>query len=842
MKQLSRKGLKTKSFFAGRGWKAFPFQWQACDEFLAGRDAVIYSATGTGKTIAALLGPAEAYLKSPLPLEQLNRRRGADPAAPLQMIWITPLRALSADTADAIAGFAETLELPWSVERRTGDVSSSVKSRQKTQLPSVLVTTPESLSLLLTYETFTAQLGSLRSIVVDEWHELLGTKRGVQTELAMARLSASAPTAVRTALSATLGNLDEALAALQCRRYGREGVLIAGESRKELRLTTLMPPVIERFPWAGHLGISMAEAVATQIDAARSTLVFTNTRNQTEHWYQQLLRSRPTLAGQLALHHGSLDSDVRHWVEQGLKEGKLKAVVCTSSLDLGVDFTAVDQVIQIGSPKGAARLLQRAGRSGHRPGEPSQLAFVPTNALELIELAAVRDLLAAGDLEHRRPLLAPLDVLSQHLVTMALGGGFDADEAFDEIRTAYSYRDLSRSDFDWAVDFVVRGGESLRAYDDYRRVEAVDGRYVVTDSRVAKRHRWNIGTITGDAVVQVRYMTGARLGTVEEQFIARLKPGDRFLFAGKLLQLVRIADNAAWVRKAKGTPTAVPRWEGGRLPLSSQLADGVRSRLQDALEHRYAGVEMQAARPLLELQREWSVIPAADELLVEHLQNREGFHLFLFPFAGRLVHEGLSSLLAYRLARERSVTFHMAINDYGLLLHSPEVPPIDVSVDAVRQWFSLGNLLEDCLASLNAGELGRRQFRDIARVAGLISSGGPGRNSSQKHLQASSNLFFEVFNQYDPSNLLLEQSRREVLQHQLEWQRLVDTLSRVAAGRITLCRPERPTPLAFPLLVDRLRQKLSTESLADRVRKLQVQLEVAAGAVPVDTDASASAK
>ncbi len=829
MNQTSRRTYPKSSLeiFRIKNWKAFAYQRQARRAYLNDLHGLIHSATGTGKTLAALLGPIQAWLDKPTALSSESKRRKAVPAAPLTIIWLTPLRALASDTESAIQSVVESLQLPWVVERRTSDVSSSVKKKQRTVLPTVLVTTPESISVLLSYPEFASQLSSLTTVIVDEWHELLGTKRGVQTELALARLSAIQPNVKRWGLSATLGNIPQSLNVL-VGSASSHTTIIEGSVKKKIHTISLLPDKVERFPWAGHLGLQLSEKVAEAIDAADSTLVFTNTRNQTEMWYQELLRRRPALAGRLALHHGSLDSDVRRWVENGLKDGKLKAVVCTSSLDLGVDFTAVDQVVQVGSPKGAARMLQRAGRSGHSPGQDSRMLFVPTNALELIELAAVRDVQARGQLEERLPIELPLDVLSQHLVTVALGGGFDADAMYSEIRSTYAYRNLSRVDFEWTLDFIVTGGSTLHAYDDFRRVQKLGDRFVMLDEKMAKRHRFSIGTITSDASMLVRYVSGPKLGSVEEQFLSRLQPGDRFLLAGKLLELVRIADNAAWVRKAKGTPTSIPRWQGGRLPLSTQLAAAVRDRLDRARSGEYIGVEMRAVRDLLVLQAEWSAIPAKNELLIETIKTRDGHQLFVFPFAGRLVHEGLSALLAFRLARTRSITFHLAINDYGFLLHSSDDPRLQIDEQEVRQWLTVDNLMVDCLASLNASEMGRRQFREIARIAGLVTVGMPGRPASSRQLQASSNLFYNVFQEYDPGNLLLEQTRREVLQQQLEWDRLRATLERIEQSKIVIRYPERPTPLAFPLLVDRLRQRLSTESLADRVRKLQSQLEAAA--------------
>ncbi|MBX9579491.1 MAG: ligase-associated DNA damage response DEXH box helicase [Gemmataceae bacterium] len=608
--------------------------------------------------------------------------------------------------------------------------------------------------------------------------------------------------------------------------------MIEGHVPKTTVIDAVLPPKVERFPWAGHLGLQLVPQVVAAVEEGRTALVFTNTRSQTEQWYQALLAARPDWAGQIALHHGSLDKKVRDWVEDGLRAGTLRCVVCTSTLDLGVDFAPVDRVLQVGSPKGVARLLQRAGRSGHRPGVPSRVTCVPTNALELVEVAAARAAAAAGRIEARPPPGKPLDVLAQHLVTCALGGGFRSDELYDEVRSTYSYRDLSEGEWGWVLDFVVRGGDSLRAYPEYRRVVlADDGLFKVEDARIARFHRMSVGTIVGEASIRVRFVRGPALGTIEESFLSRLKPGDHFLFAGRLLKLVRVHEMTAWVRKAAGAKPAVPRWAGGRMPLSSELAAGVRAKLEEARDGADRDPELAAVRPILELQRRWSALPAADELLVERVRSREGHHLFVYPFEGRSVHEGLAALLAYRLSRRAPVTFTLAVNDYGFELLSPDPAPLaddGLGLD-LRPLLSPDGLADDILASLNATELARRAFREIARVAGLVFPGFPGSGKTAKQLQASSNLFFEVFREYDPGNLLLEQARREVLERQLDESRLRAALVRLGRAEVVVTRPPKPTPLAFPLLVDRMRESVSSEALADRVRRMQKEYERAAG-------------
>lgn len=814
-------------WFASRAWTPFQFQREAWNAYLAGESGLIHASTGTGKTLAAFGGPLLEWLNQP------TIRQSAKP--PIRVLWITPLRALAADTEAALRQPLEDMGIPWTLETRTGDTSPAVRARQSRRLPTVLITTPESLSLLLTREDVREIFTDLRLVVIDEWHELMGSKRGVLVELALARLRTLSKPPLRVwGMSATIGNLQEAANTLlgnpSALPSSRPPALISGVDQKQVVIDALLPPVVERFPWAGHLGTQMLPQLLEAIEEGDSAIVFTNTRSQTEIWYQAILEARPDWAGTIALHHGSLDRKRREWVEDGLREGKLRCVIATSSLDLGVDFSPVDRVLQVGSPKGVARLLQRAGRSGHRPGAVSRVTCVPTNALELIEVAAARDGVERGAIESRLPVERPLDVLAQHVVTVALGGGFVSRELYDEVKTTHAYRDLSELEWDWVISFLSFGGEALRAYPEYARIVERDGRFVVESKEIARRHRMSIGTIVSDGQIGVFYLRGGSLGSVEESFIARLKPGDRFTFAGTPLEFIRVRDMKAWVRRAPNSKGAIPRWMGSRLPMSRMLSALLRDRLGEAARGEFRGDEMQAIRPLLEVQRKWSRIPASDELLIERVKTREGWHLFVYPFEGRLVHEGLAALVAYRVSRLAKISFSMSSNDYGFELLSPTEPPLFEALD--QSLFSPDALLDDIGAALNATEMARRQFRELARVAGLVFPGLPRSGKSARQLQASSSLFFDVLRRYDPGNLLLDQATREVLERQLESTRLGQTLARLSSSRIIVTDPKRPTPLAFPLVVDRNRDKVSSESLSDRIRRMQLSLEKAAGPVP----------
>ncbi|WP_290873262.1 ligase-associated DNA damage response DEXH box helicase [Aquabacterium sp.] len=816
------------AWLAARGWQAFDFQQCVWAAMAAGRSGLLHATTGAGKTYAVWLGALAALASA--------GRAGAK-APPITVIWVTPMRALAADTLAALQAPLPELAPHWTLAARTGDTSSTERARQRDRLPTVLVTTPESLSLLLTQAEAAQRLGSVRLVVVDEWHELLGNKRGVQVQLALARLRHWVPGLLTWGLSATLGDLAHACEVLV--GPGRPGELHQAQLPKERQIDTLLPDQVERFPWAGHLGLAMCDAVVREIESAPTTLVFTNTRAQAELWYHALLAARPDWSGLIALHHGSLDKDVRSWVEASLKTGQLKAVVATSSLDLGVDFSPVSRVLQVGSAKGVARLLQRAGRSGHAPGQPSRLTLVPTHSLELIEAVAARRAVAAGQVESVRSPELPLDVLIQHVVSVALGGGFEPDALLAEVRGTQAYAALSDAQWQWVLDFAGRGGEALQAYPDYRRIQrGEDGRFHLPDPALVRRHRMSVGTIVSNGHIRVAFVRGAVLGHVEEDFIARLRKGDCFLFAGRLLELVRVHEMTAQVKLASGRRAAVPRWNGGKMPLSSRLADAMLAVLDEAA-HTLAAQppgattppglepELRAVWPLLALQQRWSALPRPGQLLIERLHSRDGAHLFVYPFAGRQVHLSLATLWAWRLAREAPATFSISVNDLGfeLLAAEPEALP---SAHELSQWrdrlLADDDLVDEVHASINATELAQRRFREIARISGLVFNGYQGEQRSARQLQASSSLFFEVFRRHDPDNLLLQQAHREVLRQEFDIDRLRSVLQGLREQTWQVRELPRFSPFAFPLMVERLRESLSTEKLQTRLERLLREL------------------
>lgn len=815
------------AWLAARGWSAFPFQRAVWKAALAGQSGLLHANTGAGKTFAVWFAALQRAGRE-------NSRKAGKPAAGLRVLWITPMRALAADTQRALEESAAELLPEWRIGARTGDTSASERARQARSMPAALVTTPESLTLMISNAAAQEQFRHLDMVIVDEWHELMGSKRGVQVQLALARLRRWRPELLVWGVSATMGNLELARQVLLGGADGGSpGVLVEGDTRKKIVVDCLIPASVSRFPWGGHMGLQMLQPVIDEIAGHEATLVFTNTRAQSEIWYQNILEARPDWAGVIALHHGSLDREVREWVELGLKNGILKAVVCTASLDLGVDFLPVERVLQIGSAKGVARLLQRAGRSGHAPGRVSRVTLVPTNSLELLEAAAARKAVAARRIEGRYVPNKPFDVLVQHLVTVALGGGFRSADLFEEVRGAWSYRHLDEEEWQWALDFVARGGQSLTVYPEYRRVlPDEEGVYRVPDSAIGRRHRMGIGTIMSDATIQVKYMSGGRIGSVEESFISRLKPGDRFLFGGRILEFVRVHELTAFVKRASGTRGAIARWGGAKMPMSSELAHAALEELRLAEQGVFDGPEMRAIEPLIAIQQRWSALPTGDTLVLESMKSREGYHLFVYPFAGRSVHTGLASLIAYRIGRTQPITFSIAVNDYGFEMMAPEpvdwARVFDAPTGSGVALFDTEHLLEDVIDSLNATQLSQQRFREVARIAGLVFQGYPGQPKSNRQLQASSSLFFEVFRKHDAGNLLLTQAEREVMEQELELTRLRDTLRELHGRRIAYCEVKRATPFGFALMVERFREKVSTEKLNDRVARMLRELEKAA--------------
>ncbi|MGB0175809.1 MAG: ligase-associated DNA damage response DEXH box helicase [Owenweeksia sp.] len=803
---------KATEWFHDKAWEVFPFQREAWSAYNEGFSGIVNAPTGSGKTYSLLL-----------PILLLARQRASSHG--VKAIWITPIRALSKEILQAAERAIEGMGLDWTVGVRTGDTTTAERNRQKKQMPDLLITTPESLHLLLASKGYPKTFKNLQALVVDEWHELMGSKRAVQVELALARLKTLQTNLRIWGISATIGNMEEAVEVLLGEDAKEDRVkIIKADITKSIEVKSILPDQVETLPWAGHLGIRMLEKVIPVIRESESTLIFTNTRSQAEIWYQRLLDVAPELAGVIAMHHGSISRELRFWVEDALYTGQLKAVVCTSSLDLGVDFRPVEAVIQVGSPKGVARFMQRAGRSGHQPGQVSRIYFVPTHTLELVEASALRQAITEGLIEERIPYIRSFDVLIQFMITLAVSEGFRAGELYREVRRTFSFSSVTEEEWQWCLDFITTGGKSLSGYDEFHKVELEEGLYRVMNRRTAQRHRMSMGTIVSDAMMRVKFQSGGFLGSIEEWFITKLKPGDVFWFAGRNLELIRIKGMDAQVRLSKSKSGKIPSWQGGRMPLSAEMGAMLRRKMNEAFISERHDPELRLIEPLWQLQQERSIIPREDEFLIEKFKSKEGYHVFFYPFEGRLVHEGMATLLAYRIALFKPLTFSIAMNDYGFELLASSPIPIEEALDS--DIMTLKDLREDIMQSVNAVEMARRRFRDIASIAGLVFTGYPGQPVKDKHLQSSTQLIFNVFQDYEPDNLLLQQAYEEALDFQLEEGRLRKALERIHTQTIRVVNLERPSPFAFPIMVDRLsRERLSSESMEDRVKKMKMEWE-----------------
>lgn len=854
-----------KSWLSSKSHQPFQFQEETWQHIIDGNSGLVNAPTGYGKTFSIFLGALIQFINAHPDHYQTKKKNS------LQLLWITPLRALAKDIGRAMEEVVFELGLQWKIGIRNGDTDISERQKQKRQMPEVLIITPESLHLLLAQKGYPDYFKSLKILAVDEWHELIGSKRGVQVELAISRIVGlralettelnremeNSPASKNKTLyivhpashitlwgiSATIGNLEEAkdvlLSTLKLRgnrnHSEKNEVIVKANLQKNVLIESVFPDEIEKYPWAGHLGIKLVDKVIPIINNSQTTLIFINTRGMSERWYQAILDAAPELAGAIALHHGSIEHDLRIWVEEQLHTGKLKAVVCTASLDLGVDFRPVETVVQVGSPKGVARFLQRAGRSGHSPDATSKIYFLPTHSLELVEAAALKSAIAETLIESREPMMLCFDVLTQYCCTLAISDGFRPEEILEEVKSTYGFRDIMEDDWKKILHFITEGGTALQQYDEYKKVEIEDGIYKIKSRRVAMRHRLHIGTIVSDPMLKVKFISGGYVGVIEEWFISRLNPGDSFTLAGRNLELIGIKDMTVVVKKSTSGKSTIPSWEGGRVPLSTNLGKKLREAFTYAslfsknpaspaqALNDYAGViEIKELEALFVLQEKLSHIPKSNELLIEHIETKDGFHLFVFPFEGRLVHEAMAAILGYRLSKITPITFSIAMNDYGFELLSDRPIPVDDS--NVYELFSEENLLMDIQRSVNATEMAKRKFRDIAVIGGLIFQGYPGEHKKARHLQSSAGLLFNVFREYEPDNLLIRQAFQEVFDQQMQEARLRDMLYRIQQSTIVITFPQRLTPFCFPIKVDSMRENITSEKLEDRVRRMQLQL------------------
>nr|WP_299383175.1 ligase-associated DNA damage response DEXH box helicase [Allomuricauda sp.] len=804
-----------ESWFQQQGWAPFAFQKKSWHAFLDGKHGLLNAPTGSGKTYALWFPIVLDYI-------QKNSEYRTKHKKGLKAIWITPLRALSQEIKQSAERITQDLGTQMTVGIRTGDTSTAERARQKKSMPDLLITTPESLQLLLSSKGYGNVFKNCSAIVVDEWHELLGSKRGVQMELGLSRLKTVCPQIRIWGISATIGNLEQAREVLLGPTSGalKHSVLIKANLNKKITVKSIIPPKMETFPWRGHLGLHLLEEVVPIINNSKTTLLFTNTRGQCEIWFQKILEKHPEYAGEIAMHHGSINKETRLWVEQAIRNESLKAVVCTSSLDLGVDFAPVETVIQIGGPKGVARFLQRAGRSGHRPGKESVIYFLPTHAIELIEASAMQKAVLNAAVEDRIPYLNSYDVLIQYLTTLAVSDGFYPDEIFAEVQQTFCYQTLTKETWQWLLNFLVMGSQSLKTYDEYKKVEVeADGRFKVNNLAIARRHRFQIGTIVGDASLSVRYQKGGYIGTVEESFISKMSQGDVFTFAGRNLEFIRIKGMTAQVRNSSKRSNKIPSWMGGRLSFSAKMSELLRQELYSAeLPLKDQAVEIQSLAPMFAKQKEESIVPQPHQFLIETFKTNDGHHHIFYPFEGRAIHEGMSSLLAYRISLLSPITCSLAFNDYGFELLSDKA--IDIQEILDNNLFSPEYMLSDLQKSLNSNEMARRKFRDIAVISGMVFTGYPEKGVKMKHLQSSSQLLFDVFKDFEDDNLLFQQAFTETFEHQLEEGRLRLALERIGQQEIIWNKCGNPTPFSFPIITDRLREKLSNEKLADRIKRM----------------------
>jgi len=827
-------------WLSGKGLQPFSYQEETWQHIINHQSGLVNAPTGCGKTYAVFLGALIQFINQHPTDFQTKKNNG------LQLLWITPLRALAKDIGRAMEEVINELGMQWKIGIRNGDTETSERQKQKRNMPEVLIITPESLHLLLAQKNNSGIFQSVQIIAVDEWHELLGSKRGVQVELALSRIihlidrKQITDNSIKIGnlsslnfhlslwgISATIGNLVEAkevlLSPLQ-----QEGVIVKAKMKKEIAVESILPDEIEKYPWAGHLGIKLAEKIIPVIEKSNTTLIFINTRGMSERWYQTILDVAPQLAGAIALHHGSIEQELRLWVEDALHTQKLKAVVCTASLDLGVDFRPVDTVIQVGSPKGVARFLQRAGRSGHAPGDISKIYFLPTHSLELVEAAALKEAIKNNFIESKEPMQLCFDVLIQYLSTLAVGDGFIPDEIYPEIKKTFCFQDITKDEWTEILFHLTNGGIALQQYDEYKKIEIENGVYKIKNRRIAMRHRMHIGTIVSDAMLKVKLMNGKFIGVIEEWFISRLEPGTVFTIAGRNVELIAINEMNVLVKQSSSKKSIVPSWNGGRMSLTANLGKVLRETFNKAesiiTAKKRHEPELNALASLFQLQKQLSHIPLENELLIEQIEDKDGFHLLVYPFEGRQVHEAMSAIIAYRIGKIIPITFSIAMNDYGFELLSDQAIP--VNDNNVFELFTTENLLNDIHKSVNSAEMAKRKFRDIAVIGGLIFQGYPGEQKKARHLQSSASLLFKVFSEYESNNLLLRQAYQEVMDQQMEEVRLRNALQRIHQNKIIITFPEKLTPLSFPIIVDGLnRNNLSSEKIEARIKRMQQQLE-----------------
>ncbi len=765
------------AWFAAQGWHLRPHQHDVLKAAAVGESVLLIAPTGGGKTLGG-------FLPSLLDL-------AARPRSGLHTLYVSPLKALAADIARNLTRPVEQMHLPVSIATRTGDTPTAERRRQRETPPNLLLTTPESLALLITLPEAGAMFGSVSAIIIDEVHALAGTKRGDQLALCLARLAMLAPAARRIGLSATVAHRAP-LAAYVAPDARPDGVrIIEAAAGAAPEIGMILPE--GRLPWSGHMGLFSAPEILARIRDATTTIVFVNTRAQAELLFQALWKlNDDTLP--IAIHHGSLEPEQRRRVEQAMAEGRLRAVVATSSLDLGIDWGGVDQVLQVGAPKGVSRLLQRVGRANHRMDEPSRAILVPANRFEVLECEAAILGAAAGELDGDPPRPGGLDVLAQHVLGVACAAPFLPDDLYAEVRRAAPYADLVRQDFDDVLGFVENGGYALSAYERNRKLfRDAEGRVHVQGERVARQHRMNIGTIVEEPLLKVRLgPRGPSLGEVEEYFANLLSPGDTFIFAGRLLRFLRLRETTVEAAEGGDGEPMVPAYAGGRMPMTTNLADRVRGMLSDPTSW---GAFPEPVQEWLRMQKAVSRLPGRSDLLVETFPRGDRWYLVAYCFEGRNAHQTLGLLLTRRMERFGFAPLGFVATDYVLATWSAH-PPTDVT-----RLFESDMLGDDLEAWLAESSMLRRTFRNVAVIAGLIERQRPGAEKTRRQVTVSSDLIYDVLRRHQPDHVLLRATRADAAGGLTDLGRIAGMLARVR-GRVRHMVLSRVSPLAVPVLLE----------------------------------------
>ncbi len=799
-------------WFASRGWQPREHQLELLAKAGAGRSTLLIAPTGGGKTLAGFLPTLVKLSERGRGTRNLKPTgRAFAPSQGLHTLYISPLKALAVDIARNLETPVKEMELAVRLETRTGDTPASKRQRQRRDPPDILLTTPEQLALLLASADAPYMFGSLRRVILDELHSLVTSKRGDLLSLGLARLFKLAPQLTTVGLSATVAEPADLCRFLVPQPLSGEARadLVVAESGAQPRVAML--DTEEHLPWAGHSARHALREIYALINSHTTTLVFVNTRSQAEFLFQELWRVNDgNLA--IALHHGSLDVAQRRRVEDAMAKGKLRAVVCTSSLDLGVDWGDVDLVINVGAPKGCSRLMQRIGRSNHRLDEPSEAVLVPANRFEVLECRAAIDAVAENAQDTPPPRIGALDVLAQHILGRAVGAPFLSDELYKEVRAAAPYADLTRADFDAALDFVATGGYALKAYERFAKIrQGKDSRWLITHPRIAQRYRMNVGTIVEADMIKVRLVRSRRsgavvprggriLGEVEEYFIETLSPGDTFVFAGEILKYEALGEDEVYVSRANATDPKVPAYEGGKFPLSTYLAARVRALLA---KPEAWGALPEQVREWLEIQKWRSLLPKAGDLLVETFPRAAKYYLVCYPFEGRLAHQTLGMLLTRRLERARLRPLGFVANEYALAVWglgdvALHLARGDLSLAQLFDEDMLGDDLEAWLAEL---ALMKRTFRSCAIISGLIEKRFPGEEKSRRQLTISTDLVYDVLRKHQADHILLRAARADAATGLLDIKRLGEMLSRIK-GRIIHKELDHVSPLSVPVLLE----------------------------------------